>query len=165
MSPRFRPPGRTLKERWPQDAEETRYFAATSYAVVVGGILGVLTVPLTISATLSAAPVAFAAVAAVLVAIAIAISRASSSGARWLALAWKIGAWVLGAAALGLVVEVTALAMCDETCRGSLAQARRTMPLLLTYAVLVVGSVGIAILVDRWGNALRGRAQRPASPR
>ena len=165
MSPRFRPPGRTLKERWPQDAEERRYFAATTYAVVVGGILGILTVPFTISALLSESPAVAAVLVAALVAIAVTISRANATGARWLALAWKIGAWVVGAAALGLIVEAVGLAMCNETCRGSLSAARHTVPLLLTYAVLVAGSAGIAILADQWGNALRGRALRPASPR
>lgn len=164
MPPRFRPPGKTLKERWPQDAEETRYFAATSYAVVLGGILGALTIPFTIQAALSAVPAVAGIMIAALVAIMIAISRATATGARWLALTWKVGVWVLGAAALGLLVESAALAMCDEACRGSLAEAKRTMPLLLMYAVLVVGSVGIAILADRWGNALRRRAPRPASP-
>jgi hypothetical protein len=165
MPPRFRPPGRTLKERWPQDAEERRYFAATSYAVLVGGILGVLTIPFTISALVSDAPVVAAVLIAALLAIAVTISRANETGARWLALAWKIGAWVVGAAVLGLLVEAVGLAMCNETCRGSLAEAKRTLPLLLTYALLVAGSAGIAILADRWGNALRGRAPRPAAPR
>ena len=165
MSPRFRPPGRTLKERWPEDAEERRYFAATSYAVVVGGILGILTVPFTISALLSDAPVVAAILIAALLAIALTISRANATGARWLALAWKIGAWVVGAAVLGLIVEAVGLAMCNETCQRPLAAARGTVPLLLTYAVLVAGSAGIAILADQWGNALRRRAPRPASPR
>ncbi|MEA2612248.1 MAG: hypothetical protein QOI52_207 [Chloroflexota bacterium] len=165
MSPRFRPPGRTLKERWPADAEERRYFAATTYAVVVGGLLGILTVPFTVSALLSDAPAVGAVLIAALVAIAVTISRANATGARWLALAWKIGVWVLGAAALGLVVEAVGLAMCNETCRGSLAAARGTVPLLLTYAVLVAGSAGIAILADQWGNALRRRAPRSAAPR
>jgi hypothetical protein len=165
MPPRFRPPGRTLKERWPQDAEERRYFAATTYAVVVGGILGLLTVPFKISGLLSEAPAAVAVLIAALLAIAVTISRANATGARWLALAWKIGAWVVGAAALGLVVEAAGLAMCNEACRGSLAAARGTVPLLLIYGVLVAGSAGIAILADQWGNALRRRAPRPASPR
>jgi hypothetical protein len=164
MSPRSRPPGKTFKERWPQDAEETRYFAATSYAVVLGGVLGVLTVPFTIGAALSGAPAVGGIIIGALVVIAVSISRATATGARWLALAWKIGAWLLGAAALGLVVESAAGAMCDQTCRGSLAEARETVPLLM-YAVLVAGSAGIAILADRWGNALRGRAPRPATAR
>jgi hypothetical protein len=165
MPPGFRPPGRTLKERWPQEAEERRYFAATTYAVVVGGVLGVLTVPFTISALLAEAPVVVAVLMAALIAIAGTISRATATGARWLALAWKVGAWVVGAAALGLVLEAVGLAMCNETCRGSLAAARGTVPLLLIYAVLVAGSAGIAILADQWGNALRRRAPRAAAPR
>jgi hypothetical protein len=165
MPPGFRPPGRTLKERWPQEAEERRYFAATTYAVVVGGILGLLTVPFTISGLLSEAPAAAAVLIAALLAIAVTISRANATGARWLALAWKIGAWVVGAAALGLVVEAAGLTMCNESCRASLGAARGTIPLLLIYAVLVAGSAGIAILADQWGNALRRRAPRPASPR
>ena len=60
MSPRFRPPGKTFKERWPHEVEETRYFASTSYAVVVGGVLGVLLVPLAIWEAASAAPLAAA---------------------------------------------------------------------------------------------------------
>ena len=165
MPPGFRPPGRTLKERWPQEAEERRYFAATTYAVVVGGILGLLTVPFTVSSVLADAPAVAALLVAALLAIALTISRANATGARWLALAWKIAAWVVGAAALGLILEAVGLAMCNETCRGSLAAARGTVPLLLIYAVLVVGSAGIAILADQWGNALRRRAPRAAAPR
>jgi FtsH-binding integral membrane protein len=165
MPPGFRPPGRTLKERWPQEAEERRYFAATTYAVVVGGLLGLLTVPFWISALLSGAPWLVVVLLAALIAIAVTISRANAASARWLALAWKVGAWVVGAAALGLVLEAIGLAICNETCRGSLAAARGTVPLLLIYAVLVAGSAGIAILADQWGNALRRRAPRPATPR
>jgi len=165
MPPRFRPPGRTLKERWPQEAEERRYFAATTYAVVVGGILGVLTVPFTVSAVLTDLPAVAAVLIAGLIAIMVTISRANATGARWLALAWKIGAWVVGAAVLGVVLEAVGLAMCNETCRGSLAAARGTVPLLLIYAALVVGSAGIAIVADQCGNALRRRAPRTAAPR
>ena len=165
MPPGFRPPGRTLNERWPQEAEERRYFAATTYAVVVGGILGVLTVPFTVTALLSEAPLVAAVLIAALLAIAVTISRVDATRARWLALAWKIGAWVVGAAALGLVVEAVGLAMCNETCLRSLAAARGTVPLILMYAVLVAGSAGIAILADQSGNALRRRAPRVASPR
>ena len=60
MSPRSRPAGKTFKERWPHEVEETRYFASTSYAVVVGGVLGVLLVPLAIWDAASAAPLAAA---------------------------------------------------------------------------------------------------------
>ena len=141
MPPGFRPPGKTFKERWPQEAEETRYFASTTYAVVLGGVLGVLLVPVTI-----------------------AISRVPGTGRRWLALAWKVGVWVLAAGALGLVVESMASAMCDEACRTALPNTP-TWPLLITYAVLVVGSIGIAILADRGGNALRRRTPSPTSPR
>lgn len=164
MSPRFRPPGKTFKERWPQEAEETRYFAATSYAVVLGGVLGVLAVPLTIWAEVSAAPIALVILVGIVALIAVAIPRAPAVARRWLALAWKIGAWVLAAAAAGLVVESLALAMCDETCRAALGPGQGASGMLFVYALLVASSIGIAILVDRFGNALRRRTSGPASP-
>jgi hypothetical protein len=164
MSPRFRPPGKTFKERWPQEAEETRYFAATSYAVVLGGVLGVLAVPLTIWAEVSAAPIALVVVLAILAFITVAIPRVRGSARRWLALAWKIVAWVLAAAAVGLIVETLALAMCDETCRAALGPGKGASGMLFAYALLVAGSIGIAIAVDRLGNSLRRRTPGPAAP-
>ena len=164
MSPRFRPPGKTFKERWPQEAEETRYFAATSYAVVVGGVLGLLAVPLTIWAEISAAPIAFVILLGIVALIAVAIPRAPAVARRWLALGWKVGAWVLAAAGVGLLVESFALAMCDESCRAALGPGKGASGMLFVYAVLVAGSAGIAIAVDRFGNSLRRRASGPASP-
>jgi hypothetical protein len=120
MSPRFRPPGKTFQERWPHEVEETRYFASTSYAVVLGGVLGVLLVPFAIRAALAAAPLAIAVIFGVLVLVMFAMSRVPHNGRRWLALAWKIGVWVLAAGALGLVVEGLASAMCDEACAAAL---------------------------------------------
>jgi hypothetical protein len=158
MSPRFRPPGKTFKERWPQEAEETRYLAATSYAVVLGGVLGVLTVPLLIWEGLSGAPIVIGAVVAVLLAIPALIARATGSAPRWLALTWKIAAWVLGAGVVGMLVETLLLAMCDEACRAALAPGSGPSGMLLTYLLLVVGSVALAIVADRGGNAIRRRA-------
>jgi hypothetical protein len=164
MSPRFRPPGKTFKERWPHEAEETRYLASTTYAVVVGGVLGVLLVPFAIWKAAAAAPLVVALVLGLLALIAIVLLRALAPGRRWLALAWKIGVWLLGAAALGLVVDSMVVELCHGAC-GTGASVSRTSPLLITYALLVVGSVGIAIVADRSGNALRRRTPGLASPR
>ena len=164
MSPRFRPPGKTFKERWPHEVEETRYFASTSYAIVLGGVLGVLLVPFAIRAALGAAPLAIAIIVGLRVLVTFAMSRVPRNGRRWLALAWKVGVWVLAAGALGLVVEGMASAMCDEACVTALPK-RSTSPILITYAILVVGSIGIAVMADRGGNALRRRAPSPTSPR
>ena len=165
MSPRIRPAGRTFKERWPQEAEETRYLASTTYAVVAGGVLGLFMVPLIVSGLLSTVPMAFAVVAALLVAVTFAIPRATGAGRRWLTLAWKIGAWVLAAAALGLAIEWLTLARCDEVCRAARDASIRPSPLGFNFLLLVAGSIGIAIVVDRAGNALRRRTPSPASPR
>jgi hypothetical protein len=164
MSPRSRPPGKTFKERWPHEAEETRYFAATSYAVVVGGVLGVMLVPFGIWHTFMAVPALGPSIAGIVALVTFALIRPTAPGRRWLALAWKIGTWVLAAGALGLVVEGLASAMCDATCVTALP-TRSASPVLITYAALVVGSIGIAVLADRGGNALRRRAPSPTSPR
>ena len=158
MSPRFRPPGKTFKERWPQEAEETRYFAATTYAVVVGGALGAILVPFGICHTFIAVPILGPGIAVLLALVTIALTRMTVPGRRWLALAWKIGAWVLAAGALGFAVEGLIDAMCDEACRLAMAEGRSRSPVILTYAILVAGSAGLAILADRGGNALRRRA-------
>ena len=164
MSPRFRPPGKTFKERWPHEVEETRFFASTSYAVVLGGVLGVLLVPFAIRGALAAAPLTIAVIVGLLALVTVAMSRVPDAGRRWLALAWKIGVWVLAAGALGLVVEGMASAMCDQACAAALPR-RTTSPFLVTYAVLVAGSIGIAVLADRSGNALRRRTPSPTTPR
>jgi hypothetical protein len=163
MSPRFRPPGKTFKERWPQDAEETRYFASTSYAVVVGGVLGVLLVPLAIWEAAVAAPLGAAGVVLGLLGITLTLLGAATPGRRWLALTWKAGFWLIGAAVVGLAVESIVEASCNGGC-GTAAGVKRTSPLIITYLLLVAGSVGIAYLADRGGNALRRRAPRAAAP-
>ena len=163
MPPRFRPAGKTFKERWPHEAEETRYLAATSYAVVLGGVLGVLTVPIWLLDGFSAYPLIAGAVVSLLVLIPAAMSRAPAGARRWLALAWKIGAWVIGAAALGLVVDTVTTAICDAACRASVAPQSRPSGMLLAYALLVAGSIGVALLVDRAGNELRRRTRRAAA--
>jgi hypothetical protein len=158
MSPRFRPPGKTFKERWPQEAEETRYFAATTYAVVVGGVLGAILLPFGICHTFVAVPVLAPLIVGLVALVTIALTRSGGPGRRWLALAWKIGVWVLAAGALGFAVEGLIDAMCDDACRLAMAEGRSRSPVMLTYALLVAGSAGSAILADRWGNALRHRA-------
>ena len=159
MSPRFRPAGRTFKERWPHEAEETRYLAATSYAVVVGGVLGVLTVPIWLLDGFSAFPLVPAGIVALLVLIPMMMTRAPATARRWFALAWKIGAWIIGATVLGLVVDTVTTAMCDDACRANVAPGTRPSGLLLAYALLVIGSIGVATLVDRAGNELRRRTR------
>jgi hypothetical protein len=93
------------------------------------------------------------------------IGRFADPVRRWLALAWKIGAWVLGAGAVGFVFESVVIAICGAGCTPSLSGGSRQAPLILTYLIPVLGSVGIALLADRAGNALRRRAPSPASPR
>ena len=163
MSPRFRPAGKTFKERWPHEVEETRYLAATSYAVVLSGLLGVLTVPIWLLDGFSAFPLVAGVIIALLVFIPVLMTRAPMSPQRWLALAWKIGAWVIGAAALGLVVDTLTTAMCDAACRATVAPQGRPSGMLLAYALLVAGSIGVALLVDRTGNELRRRTRRAAA--
>ncbi len=163
MSPLFRPAGKTFKERWPHEVEETRYLAATSYAVVLGGLLGVLTVPIWLLDGFSAFPLVAGTVVGLLVLIPALMTRAPTSAQRWLALAWKIGAWVVGAAALGLVVDTVTLGMCDDACRASVAPRSRPSGLLLAYALLVAGSIGVALLADRAGNEIRRRTRRAAA--
>ncbi len=164
MSPRFRPPGRTFKERWPQEAEETRYFAATTYAVVVGGVLGVLLVPVGIWSVFSRDPLAFVIILGLLVMVTFAIGLVGAAPRRWLTLAWKIGAWVLGAAAVGLTFESIAFAICGEACLASNPPSRPPPGMMIAYALQVAGSVGVAILADRRGNALRRRASSLVTP-
>ncbi len=165
MSPRFRPPGKTFKERWPQEAEETRYLAATSYAVVLGGLAGLIMVPLMVSSWFFTLPLLVAIVVALVVGLTVVMPRASAGARRWLSLAWKIGAWVLAAGALGFVIEAIALGMCGDACRTVIEANRRPAPLGIPYALMVAGAIGIAIVVDRAGNALRRRAPSLAAPR
>lgn len=162
MSPRFRPPGKTFKERWPHEAEETRYFAATMYAVVVGGVLGVLMVPVVIWEVLSGTPLAFAIVVGLLGVVTMSIGLLGGAGRRWLTLAWKIGAWVVGAAAVGLAFESVVIAICGEACLASNPRSRPPLGIMIAWALQVVSSVGVASLADRWGNALRRRASTPS---
>ncbi len=147
MSPRFRPPGRTFKERWPQEAEETRYFAATTYAVVVGGVLGVVLVPVLIWEVFSRDPAAIVVPLGLLVVVTFAIGLVGSAPRRWLTLVWKISAWILGAAAVGLAFESVTFAICDGSCISAAAPGRTPSGLLIVYALQVVGSVGVAVLV------------------
>ena len=164
MSPRFRPPGKTFKERWPHEVEETRYLASTTSASVTGGILGLLGVPLFIWDRVSMAPIAFAITLGILALITFAIPRVPATARRWLTLAWKIVAWALAATVIGLVVEAAAGAMCDDACRAALVPGKGGSGMLLTYVLLVTGSIGSAILVDRLGNDLRRRSATRAKP-
>lgn len=164
MSPRSRPPGKTVKERWPQEVEETRYLAATSSALVAGGILGLFGVPLIVWGQVLSAPIAFAILVGVVALITLAITRVPTAAGRWLVLAWMIGAWVIAAAVVGPIVESAARAMCDDACRAALGPGKGASGMLLTYVLLVAGWIGSAVLVDRLGNTLRRRAPGPAAP-
>ena len=159
-----RPPGKTFKERWPHEVEETRYLASSSYAVVLGGVLGVFMVPVMLSYRLAAIPLAVVVMLAIVALVPLTIARVPPAAHRWLALAWKIGAWVLGAAVLGVVVDTLTLAFCGEACRATAVALRQPPGLLLSYGVVVVGSVVLALAVDRVGNTLRRRAVQAAAP-
>ena len=158
-----RPPGKTFKERWPHEVEETRYLASSSYAVVLGGVLGVFMVPVILSYWLVAIPLAAAVVLASVALIPLTIARTPRAH-RWLALAWKIGAWVIGAALLGVVVDTLTLAICGEACRATVIPMRQPPGLLLSYGLVVVGSVVRALGVARVGIALRRRAILATAP-
>ena len=119
-----RPPGKTFKERWPHEVEETRYLASSSYAVVLGGV------PVILSYWLAAIPLAAAVVLASVALIPLTIARTPPRAHRWLALAWKIGAWVIGAALLGVVVDTLTLAICGEACRATVIPMRQPPGLL-----------------------------------
>ncbi len=164
MSPRFRPPGKTFKERWPHEVEETRYLASTTSASVAGGILGLVAAPLFIWDRVSIAPIAFAILLGIAALITLAIPRVPLGTRRWVTLAWKVAAWVLAAAVVGLVVESTAGALCDDACRAALVPGTGGSGMLITYVLLVAGSIGSAILVDRLGNDLRRRAATTVKP-
>lgn len=164
MSPRSRPLGKTFKERWPHEVEETRYLASTTYAVVLGGVAGVFLVPLMISSWLYTLPVLVVLIAGLVAVATLAIPRTAGEGRRWLTLAWKIGAWVLAAGALGLATEAILLGRCDGDCAAAFGN-RRPTPLGIPYALIVAGSAGAAFVIDRVGNALRRRTPSPASPR
>ena len=159
-----RPPGKTFKERWPHEVEETRYLASSSYAVVLGGVLGVFMVPVMLSYWLVAVPLAAAVVLVIVALVPLTIARTPPPAHRWLALAWKIGAWVIGAALLGVVVDTVTLAVCGEACRAMAVTVRQPPGLLLSYGMVVIGSVVLALAVDRVGNTLRRRALQAPAP-
>jgi hypothetical protein len=121
-------------------------------------------VPVMLSYWLAAIPLAAAVVVAIVALIPLTIARVPPAAHRWLALAWKIGAWVLGAAVLGVVVDTMTLAVCGEACRATVIPMRQPPGLLLSYGVVVIGSVLLAFAVDRAGNALRRRALQAAAP-
>lgn len=164
MKPRFRPRGKTFKERWPQEVEETRFLAATTTAPVAGGLLGLFGVPLIVWGQVASAPILFAILLGIFGLITLAIPRVPAGVRRWLTLAWKVTGWTIAAGVVGLVVESIAGAMCDDRCRLALGPGKGAPGMLLTYILLVAGSIGAAILVDRYGNELRRRARGPAAP-
>ena len=166
MSPKFAPPGRTTKERWPHEAAEASDLASTSSRVVLGGVLGVFLVPLSIRDWFVAIPWLIALVLGILIFLTIAVRNTSGVWSHRLATVWEIAAWILAAGALGVVIDVISLALCDDACRVALREGGRgSGGFGLQYLLLVSGSIGIAWLNGRLSKVLRRRTTVTATGR
>jgi hypothetical protein len=161
MAPETAPPGKTFKERWPDDAAESSYLAGPWVLLIVGGLLGVLAIPLLLARALLAAPLPYIAIFGLFVVVTIALQRATGKQRSRLARLWKFGAWFFAAAALGMAIDLVAPVICNDACKQALRDnPTGPTPSTLTYLLLVVGTVGVTILVDNWGTSLRRRVLR-----
>ena len=161
MAPETAPPGKTFRERWPDDASESNYLAGPFVLFVVAGVLGLLGVPLLLGRAMLSAPLLFIGIFGLFMLVTIGLQRATGRRRGHLAQAWKVGAWIFAAAALGLTIDLVARVLCDAACRAaSLQNPMGSPPALLTYLMLIVGTVVITIFVDRWGTSLRRQAFR-----
>jgi len=161
MAPHGKPPGTTFKERWPDEIADSNYLAGPFALFGVGGVLGLFGVPLLLGRGMLAAPLVFIGIFALFIVVTIALQRATGRPRGHLARAWKIGAWIFAAAALGLAIDLVSAGLCDAACRtAAQANPMGSPPALLTYLMLLVGTVAITILVDNWGTSLRRRIYR-----
>ena len=151
------PEGKTFQERWPADAAEAGWLAGPWVIPAVGGVLGVLTVPLVLASIVLGQPLV-ALVLAALAAAGVVLGRREGPlrrPGRWL---YHLAALALGLAGLGIVTWVASLALFAAVCPDGCTVAGGDVetPLVVVQvglvAASVLGSIVIAFVVARAGR-------------
>jgi len=151
MAPETAPPGKTFEERWPDDASSADYLAGPWIPVALGGLAGLLGLPILLWAAARTNPVPFlVVVGGTILVMTVLAMRLGRKGRRRALSVWKIAGWALVAAVGGLVVTVLSDAICDVACQATaVGQGISVLPSVLIMAASIIVSVGVAVGVDR----------------
>ena len=167
MSGYTAPPGDTFEERWPDEAAERNWLSGPWLPIVLGGFAGLFGAPLYLLALFGTwSPVSWVIGAMVLGLLTLGVLRTSGRPSRILGRLWRIAAFVALSLGLGLVMWLVNLVVCDQgRCGGSfsLDQTRFAVSAMM-FAAAVLGSILIAMWVDRAGKHLAARARATAAP-
>ena len=168
MSGYTAPPGDTFEERWPDEAAERSWLAAPWLPIVLGGFAGLLGAPAVPAGAVrgvvadrpgSSGPWSSACST-------LGLLRTSGRPSRILGRLWRITAFVALSLGLGFAMWLVSLVVCDQgRCAVSLSfDPARFAVSAMMFAAAVLGSILIAMWVDRAGKALAARARATAAP-
>ena len=167
MSRYTAPPGDTFEERWPDEAAETRWLAAPWLPIILGGFAGLFGAPLFLLSLFGTwSPVSWIVGAAVFGLLTLGVLRMSGRPARIVGRLWRLAAFVALSLVLGFAMWLVGTALCETaTCSLTVGpDAGRFAVSAMLFAAAVLGSILIALWVDRAGRALAARARATAAP-
>lgn len=163
MSEYTPPPGRTFKERWPDEVAETAWLAGPWIPLVVGGLAGMLTLPVTLAMVLDPWFPWSLIVLLGLVAVATAgVLRTRGRPQRLVGRIWRVLTWAVLATVLGYAIAFVGMAICEPgICRVGTGPSRSSLLVAGTagFAASILGSMAIAWWVDRTGKRLVARTR------
>jgi hypothetical protein len=166
MSRETAPPGDTFEERWPHDAAEAEWLAGPWIPVVLGGFAGILGAPMIALAILAAKwPNVLLVVLALVGLLTVGLLRTRGRTQRRIGRLWRCFVWLVGAALFGILLSYLSLWLCvGDICSPMGVDLQRPVISALVFGLSVAGSIGLAVVVDRWGRALSARGHATARP-
>jgi hypothetical protein len=128
--------------------------------VVLGALAGLFGLPIVLVAVIAAwAPLSILVLAAVLALATLGLTRTRGGVQRWSGRLWRLVAWTSLAAVLGLLIGFTTSVLCvtDTECGvQGLVDPQRPLLTVLVFGASFLGSIAIAIGVDRAARRLAG---------
>jgi hypothetical protein len=159
MSGQTSPPGKTFKERWPDDVATADYLAGPLVPTALGGLAGLIGAPAFLAALVFSSWVSIIAYVATLALLTGVLWPSRGAIQRWAGRLWRFVAWVGLAALAGLVMGIFATILCEGS--SCFAQDRnvasRVVPVIVVFATSVAGSTLAAVAADRAARRLTVR--------
>ena len=151
------PPGETFEERWPDEAAERQWLAGPWVPVVLGGFAGLVGVPLMLAALVRGQTVGTLAILFILLGIAtLGMVRGRGGVSKLSGRVWRLIAWSILAAGLGFLLGVVTDGLCQACEPGPFLAMDRPVASVVVFGGSVLGSIAIAIGVDRAARRLAG---------
>ena len=159
MSRQTAPPGKTFNERWPDDVASANYLAGPWVPYALGGLAGIVGIPIVIGAGLLASWLFVLGLVTVVGVLTALVARPGRTPGTVVLRLWRFTTWVLLAGLIGIVALFATGVLCDTAAclEGTRSTPERIVPAVVVFALTVAGSVAAAVGVERAARRLAVR--------